>query len=344
MIGRQMRAPDFWTSGGVAATALAPIAAIWGLLAGTRMRRRPSVLAPVPVIAVGNFTAGGAGKTPTTATLVGLARRAGFSPAVMTRGYGGDLAGPVRVDASRHGADEVGDEALLHAALAPTIVARDRTAGLALLAECGADLVILDDGFQNPTLAKDLSLVVVDRGHGIGNGRVMPAGPLRAPLAVQLDLASALVVVDSGEAEAPGLAALLAEADRRRLPVLSARLVLEAPERLAGRRVLAWAGIGRPEKFAATLAAAGVDVVELVAFGDHQRLEPADAEDLLARAEARGLDLVTTEKDVARLAGRMEPALMRLALAVRVASVDLVFDDEAAVSALIAELHRPARR
>ena len=339
-MGRLTRAPAFWRAGGPAAALLAPVAGLWGTIAGWRMKRSPSVHAPVPVIAVGNFTAGGAGKTPTTAALVGLARRAGFSPAVLTRGYGGELAGPLRVDLTRHDAAAVGDEPLLHARIAPTIVARDRAAGLALVPDCGADLVILDDGFQNPTLAKDLALVVVDRGYGLGNGRVMPAGPLRAPLAVQLDHASALVLIDAGEPDAASLAPLLAEARRRALPVVAARLVLHEPARLSGRRVLAWAGIGRPDKFAATLAAAGAAVVELVPFADHQRLAEADAAALLARAAAGGLDLVTTEKDAARLAGATTPMLMRLALASDVAAVDLVFDDEASVVALLTGLPR----
>ena len=336
-----IRAPAFWETGGWPSRLLSPVAALWGAVAAARLARPPSVHAPVPVIAVGNFTAGGAGKTPTTAALVGLARRAGFSPAVMTRGYGGALAGPLRVDATRHRAAEVGDEALVHARLAPTIVARDRAAGLACLADCGADLLILDDGFQNPTLAKDLSLVVVDRGHGLGNGRVIPAGPMRAPLGIQLDRASALVTIAAGEPDAPSLAPLLAEAARRRLPVLTARLALHQPERLAGRRLLAFAGIGRPAKFAATLTAAGAEVVDLVPFADHRMLDDADAERLLARAGERGLDLVTTEKDAARLAGATTPALMRLALATRVAAVDLVFDDEAAIGERLTALRRP---
>lgn len=338
------RAPAFWETGGWPSLLLAPVAALWGAVAAARLARPPSVHAPVPVIAIGNFTAGGAGKTPTTVALVALARRAGFSPAVMTRGYGGALAGPVRVDLTRHRAADVGDEALLHARHAPTIVARDRAAGLRLLDDCGADLLILDDGFQNPTLAKDLSLVVVDRGHGLGNGRVIPAGPLRAPLGAQLDRASALLTISSGEPDAPSLGSLLAEAERRRLPVLSARLALHEPERLAGRRVLAFAGIGRPAKFAATLAAAGAEVVDLVPFADHRLLEEADAERLLARAIERGLDLVTTEKDAARLAGSTTPALMRLALASHVAAVDLVLDDEAALLDRLTALRRPGGR
>jgi tetraacyldisaccharide 4'-kinase len=250
----------------------------------------------------------------------------------------------LRVDLARHDAAAVGDEALLHAATAPTIVARDRPAGLALLADCGADLVILDDGFQNPTLAKDLALVVVDRGYGVGNGRVIPSGPLRAPLPAQLDRASALVIVAAGEPDDASLAPLLAEAHRRRLPVHPARLVPQRPERLAGRRVLAWAGIGRPEKFAATLAALGAEVVDLVAFADHRMLDEADAEALLARAGASGLDLVTTEKDAARLSATTTPALRRLVLASHVAAVDLVFDDPAAILALLAGLDRRSRR
>ena len=337
---RPSRAPNFWRSAGGVSRLLAPVAAVWGAVAARRMNAPAKHPAPVPVIAVGNFTAGGAGKTPTTAALVGLARRAGFSPAVLTRGFGGRLPGPLLVDLALHDATQVGDEPLLHARLVPTVVARDRAAGSALVVDCGADLAILDDGFQNPALAKDLSIVVVDRGYGIGNGRVLPAGPLRAPLDVQLDHASALVVIDAGEPEAPSLAALLAEARRRSLPVVPARLVLREPDRFAGRRVLAWAGIGRPEKFAATLAGAGAEVVDLAAFGDHQHLAAADAAALLARAAEDGLDLVTTEKDAARLGGATSSALKRLAEASAVAAVDLVFDDEAAITALLGRLRR----
>jgi tetraacyldisaccharide 4'-kinase len=332
------RAPDFWRSAGGLSRLLAPAATIWGAVAARRMSAPAKHRAPVPVIAVGNFTAGGAGKTPTTLALVGLARRAGFSPAVLTRGFGGRLPGPLVVDPARHDAAQVGDEPLLHARLAPTIVARDRVAGSALALDRGADLLILDDGFQNPTLAKDEAIVVVDRGYGIGNGRVLPAGPLRAPLDVQLDHASALVVIDAGEPDAPSLAPLLAEARRRGLPVVAARLALREPARFAGRRLLAWAGIGRPEKFAATLAAAGAEVVDLAAFGDHQHLSEADAEALLARAAEGGLDLVTTEKDAARLAGAASSALTRLVETSTVAAVDLAFDDEAAITALLAPL------
>lgn len=337
-MSRLRRAPDFWRSEGGVSRLLGPVAAIWGAVAARRMCEPAKHRAPVPVIAVGNFTAGGAGKTPTTAALVGLARRVGFSPAVVTRGFGGRLAGPLVVDPARHDATQVGDEPLLHARIAPTIVARDRAAALALLGGCGADLVILDDGFQNPTLAKDLSIVVVDRGYGIGNGRVLPAGPLRAPLDIQLDHASALVVIDAGEPDAPSLAPLLAEARRRGLPVASARLVLREPARFAGHRLLAWAGIGRPEKLAATLTAAGAEAVDLVAYGDHQHLGETDAAALLARAAEGGRDLVTTAKDAARLAGTTSAALRRLVEASDVAAVDLVFDDEAAIAALLARL------
>lgn len=340
---RLMRAPAFWVGGGWPADLLAPIAWIWGSVAAATMRRPPRVLAPVPVIAVGNFTAGGAGKTPTVAALVALARRAGFAPAILSRGYGGRLAGPLRVDPTRHGAADVGDEPLLHARIAPTIVARDRAAALAVLADCAADLLILDDGFQNPALAKDLALVVVDGGYGLGNGRVLPAGPLRAPIGVQLDHADALVLIDGGEPPVAGIDRLAREAGRRGLAVLGARLVVEDGDRLAGRRVLAYAGIGRPEKFAASLRGCGAEVVDLVAFADHQPLEERDAEALLARAAVDGLELVTTTKDAARLAAATTPALQRLSLASRVVAVDLVFDDEAAVLALLTELRAPVR-
>ncbi len=333
-----MKTPGFWSSDGFLPRLLGPVSLIWGLVAGRRMRAAPSGRAPVAVLAVGNFTAGGAGKTPTVAALVRIARAAGLSPAVVTRGHGGRLAGPVRVDGTIHSALDVGDEPLLLAGVAPTFVSRDRLAGARLAAAGGADLVILDDGFQNPALHRDFALVVVDRGQGIGNGRVMPGGPLRAPLAVQLERAGAIVTIDSGEAAAASVAPLLDAARARGIATLGARLAPRDPGLVAGRRVVAFAGIGRPQKFAATLTAYGAEVVDLVGFGDHARLSGGQAADLMARAEAAGAVLVTTAKDAARMAGDADATVAQLAAAALVLDVDLVFDDEAAVRAILAGL------
>lgn len=324
-----------WAEDCTVARLLAPFAALFGLFAGARMRRAPTGRVGIPVVAVGNFTVGGAGKTPTVAALIGAAKASGLRPAVVTRGYGGRAKGPVLVDPAVHGVAEVGDEALLHARLAPTIVARDRLAGAREAERLGADCVFLDDGFQNPRLAKDLSLVVVDRASGLGNGRVMPAGPLRAPLAVQLDRTDALVVVDSGEGLHPSTERLIAEATRREIPVVEARFAPRHPELVGGRRVVAFAGIGRPAKFVATLTAAGATVADFVAFPDHHRFTPEEATGLLQRAAAADADLVTTAKDAARLGPDDEGALGRLATTMRVLDVDLVFDEPARLAALV---------
>src|SRR5437764_3262739 len=197
-----MRAPEFWHEPpGLAANLLAPVGAAWDIAARLRRAVARPYRAPLPVVCVGNLVAGGSGKTPIVLSLAGMLREAGIAVHIVTRGYGGDLAGPVRVDPGRHDAIAVGDEALLLAAQAPCWVARDRAAGIAAAAEAGAAIVLLDDGFQNPSVAKDLSLVVVDSEYGFGNGRVMPAGPLREPVAPGLARADAIVLI--GDAPAP---------------------------------------------------------------------------------------------------------------------------------------------
>ncbi len=255
----------------------------------------------------------------------------GAKPVFLTRGYGSALAGPVAV-AQTHAASDVGDEPLLLARVAPTIVAHDRVAGALAAVEAGADVIVMDDGFQNPALAKTFSLVVVDGRRGIGNGRVFPAGPLRAPLARQIDRAQALLVVgEPGPAAEPALAAARA----RGRPVLTGRLIpdAQAVARLQGRPAIAFAGIADPEKFFATLRGAGIVLTATQVFPDHHRLSTAEADGLVARAERANLTLVTTEKDMARMQGDAATA----ALAQRAASlpVALVFDEERAVGRLL---------
>ncbi len=265
------------------------------------------------MLCVGNFTLGGAGKTPTALALCAHLRDLGSRPAFLTRGYGGRLAGPVRVDPERHGADETGDEPLLLARAAPTILARDRPAGARLCAEAGADCIVMDDGLQNPSLTKTLSLAVVDAGAGLGNGCCFPAGPLRAPLARQWPHVHGLVLIGSG-AKGERVAE---DAARRGLPVHRACLVPGAD--VAGRRVLAFAGIGRPAKFFETLREAGAEVVATRAFPDHHPYAAADTARLAAEAERLGADLVTTQKDHVRLtpafAGRVSVLPVTLAFA-----------------------------
>ncbi|AVO46901.1 tetraacyldisaccharide 4'-kinase [Phreatobacter cathodiphilus] len=334
-----MKAPGFWSDPQApAGRLLAPLGAVVGAVTLARMAR-PGARAGVPVICIGNPTVGGSGKTPATQWLAALATARGLSPAILARGYGGRLAGPVVVDPAVHGPADVGDEPLLHARRFPTVVARDRPAGAALAVARGAGLIVMDDGFQNPALAKDLSVLVVDGAAGLGSGRVLPAGPLRAPFRPQLARADALLVVGEGEA-GEALAALAAEAGR---PVLRGRLVVEAETAawLSGRDVLAFCGIGRPAKFVETLGAAGARNAVLRPFADHHAYGEADAERLLAEAARTGLPLVTTEKDAVKLKG--SPALDRLAAATRVVPVSLKVEEEAAAAALLDRVTAPRR-
>jgi tetraacyldisaccharide 4'-kinase len=323
-----MREPAFWWhAAGLASGLLSPAAAIYGAVAAARMRRA-GYSAGVPVVCIGNLTVGGAGKTPTAIAVAQWLAAAGRRPFLLSRGYGGALAGPVLVDTARHTADKVGDEPLLLARAAPTVVARDRTAGAWFACEAGAGSIVMDDGFQNPALQKDLSILAVHGRRGIGNGRVFPAGPLRAPLAAQLARAHAVLLVGEG----PGAESIDAQARRRGLPVFHGRLEPDAAALAAmrGRPVLAFAGIADPERFFATLRNGGVEVRATQPFPDHHRYRRSEAVDLAQRAEREGLLLVTTEKDLARLAGQVELAPLALARALPVTlavSEDRVLQD-----------------
>jgi tetraacyldisaccharide 4'-kinase len=334
-----MREPAFWwRAPGLQARLLAPAAAVYGAMAGRRLARTGH-RAGVPVVCIGNLTLGGAGKTPTAMATARLLAEAGERPVLLSRGYGGALAGPVLVDPALHRAVEVGDEPLLLAHVAPTIVARDRIKGAAAAVAAGAGVIVMDDGFQNPSLAKDFSVLVIDARRGIGNGRVFPAGPLRAPLDPQLVRAQALVVVGRAEAAATVVAAARAH----NIPVFPARF---APDQkfiaaLGGGRVLAFAGIGDPEKFFATLTDAGVTVVATKSFADHHRYTRAEARALCAHADREGLILVTTEKDLARLKG--DAAAAELAALAHALPVTLALDDEGAFKTLVLERLAAAR-
>lgn len=300
--------PAWWYAPAVrpAARLLGPIAAIYGWAAERRYRRGRPYRAGLPVICVGNFTAGGTGKTPLALLIARELAGLGETPAFLTRGYGGRLTGPKVVDPLRDTAAEVGDEALLLAGVATTIVARDRAKGAqaAERTEPAPTVLVMDDGLQNPALVKDLAIAVVDARRGLGNGRVLPAGPLRAPLAFQLTLADAIVINRSAQGEAcTALSAWLR--DRFGGPLLTAR-----PERdsdvgwLADTPVIAFAGIAHPARFFDMLEGLGARVLERIAFPDHHPFTEEDAGRLLAVAQKhRGL-LVTTQKDWVRLKGQ----------------------------------------
>ena len=307
-----MRAPEFWSRRSAVPTLLAPLA---GLYAASGALRRSLVRpwrAPVPVICVGALTVGGAGKTPTAIAVAQRLIALGRNPHILTRGYKGRLRGPIRVDVEAHSARDVGDEPLLLAAVAPTWVARDRVAGAKAAVAADADCLVLDDGFQNPSLIKDISIVVVDGAEGVGNGRRLPAGPLRETLASGFGRAQAVVIIGR---DRTGISARVP----RSAAVLRARLAPDAADAAAlrGRRVLAFAGLGRPDKFFDTLGEAGARVVKRNAFPDHHPYTTGEAEAMLAEALRLDAIPVTTAKDAVRLAPEQRARLrvLRVALA-----------------------------
>jgi tetraacyldisaccharide 4'-kinase len=298
--------PSWWygQSGGWQTALLSPIAAVVGAIARDRLQNAQSYRSPLPVICVGNFTAGGSGKTPLALHLAKLAAEENREPWFLSRGYGGKLKGPVRVDPARHGADDVGDEPLLLARAAPTVVARDRRKGaeaIEVLASKKA-VVIMDDGLQNPSLAKDLSIAVVDAQRGFGNGRVVPAGPLRAPLEVQGKLVQLVLLMGQNPNADTSIVRKLR--DLTAAPIVCAQTCADdGAAKFKGQRVVAYAGIANPGRFFATLALLGADIVERWAFADHHVFSEAEARDLVEIAEHADALLVTTEKDLARLSG-----------------------------------------
>jgi tetraacyldisaccharide 4'-kinase len=314
-----MHAPDFWQRRGLLAAALAPLGFAYGASVAFKARHAKAFDPGLPVICVGNLTAGGSGKTPLAIAIAELLRAKGYKPYFLTRGYGGSEHGPAL--ASRgHSAAVMGDEALLLARTAPTVVARDRAAGARLAQEKGATILVMDDGHQNFSLRKSLSLVVVDAQTGFGNGYQIPAGPLREPVAQGLARADAVILVGEGAPDLGGYNG----------PVLRAHLKPDG-ETFAGKPVFAFAGIGRPEKFAASLEDSGAQLCGSCFFPDHHPYTEDEITQL--RAVAGDATLVTTEKDFVRLTTAQREGI-------RMLKVAATFDDAAAIDRLLDSLTR----
>ncbi|WP_088342766.1 MULTISPECIES: tetraacyldisaccharide 4'-kinase [Rhodomicrobium] len=318
----RLEQPSWWTGSRPAdrlkAALLAPAGWVYGAAANARFALASPYRSSLPVICIGNFTAGGAGKTPLAIAIARMARDWGGRPAFLTRGYGGSIEGPHRVDASVDGAAEVGDEALLLARAAPTYLARDRADGARAIEATGADLIIMDDGFQNPSLHKDLAIVAVDAGAGLGNGRVLPAGPLRAPLGDQLKRAGVIVSIGREPCDLTGRSGAV--------PLLRGHIKPSGDTGwLKSSPILAFCGIGRPSKFFATLTSLGAEIAETVPFPDHHAFTGPEAADLLAKAARAGATLVTTEKDWVRIDTR-DLALSELKAKTRTLPIAIEFE------------------
>ena len=311
-----MRAPGFWhAEPGLLSAALAPLGGLYAAATRRRLKQGTRARVGVPIICIGNLNAGGTGKTPTVIAFAERLVARGIAVHAVTRGHGGTEQGPLRVDARQHSAAQTGDEALLIAAFVPTWVARDRAAGARAAVAAGAEAILLDDGFQNGALAHDLSLVVVDAHIGFGNDRVIPAGPLREPVAV--GLARADLVLSIGDAAAQARFATRWGAHIA-IPHVTGRLEpLPTGLPLAGQKVLAFAGIGHPEKFFRTLAAMGADLRATHALSDHQPLSDALMARMLREARMIGAQVVTTEKDAVRLPPSLRSQVMTVPVRLR---------------------------
>ncbi len=343
-----MRNPAFWYPRSsptlrdhVLRLTLTPFAALYSVGAGIRQRMTVPERISVPVVCIGNFTAGGAGKTPAAIAVAGRLKAMGELPHFVSRGYGGRTVGPVRVDADRHTSTDVGDEPLLLSRHGPTWVSKDRIAGALAAERAGASVILLDDGFQNPALHKDLSLVVVDTGAGIGNGYVLPAGPLREPIAVAFERTHGIVALGAE----PLPQDLAARAEQAAIPILNANL---RPDRsmsdaLSEEKLVAFAGIGRPEKFFSTLRNLGATLVAAQPFPDHYPFSEQDAQYLLELAAAETAQLITTEKDAVRLRALDGSVGKRLRDETKVLPVQAVFEDPTNLDALLSRHLASAR-
>jgi tetraacyldisaccharide 4'-kinase len=322
--------PFWWENADWRALLLTPLSALYGFAAEWRLTSAKSPKIDLAVLCVGNFTVGGGGKTPTVLALAKHALEMGLKPGILTRGYGGTEKGPHLVDEAKDSADHVGDEPLLMSFTAPVVVARNRLKGAELLKRYGCDLIIMDDGFQSARLHADCNLLVVDARRGIGNGHVIPAGPLRAPLLAQMRKTDALLVIGKADRAEPVVRA----AARAAKPVFEAEIKWDDEATIKGRRFLAFAGLADPDKFFDTLQSSGAWVSLTRSFPDHYHYSDDDIQELMQTAETGGLTLVTTEKDAVRFV-RGTAAAQRLADTTMVFQIEIAFDEENTASQLI---------
>jgi tetraacyldisaccharide 4'-kinase len=322
--------PFWWRRPGIQSALLFPFGWLYGRVARRIMEKRVRTAVDAAVICVGNFTVGGSGKTPTALTLADAAIAHGLKPGFLSRGYGGGVRHAQLVDLGRDTARLVGDEPMLLAQKAVTAVSANRIEGAELLVGEGCDLIIMDDGFQSAALVFDHALLVVDARRGVGNGQVLPAGPVRAPVVDQVRHADALIVVGEGDGADP----MIRMAARAAKPIHLARLVPRNAAQFRDKNCLAFAAIGDPGKFFATLEAAHVRIASRRSFPDHHHFADDEIEDLLGEAELYGLELITTSKDLVRLKSGHGRA-MELVEKSAVLEVDLVFDSPHVAGAII---------
>jgi len=303
-----VRAPEFWhNKGGILSFVLSPFGWIYSAITSMRAAAKPTWAAPIPVICIGNVVMGGAGKTLVSIDLAERLKAKGQNPHIIMRGYGGSMNAPTKVDLNLHNANDVGDEALLLARTAPTWVGARRADVAKHATKDGASVLIMDDGFQNPSLAKDLSLLVVDAEYGFGNGRVCPAGPLREPIKNAASRAHAVISLGGSLSEnVMNLPAFVGYTE----PTSNATDI-------HGERVVAFGGIGRPEKFFNSLKAAGAELTETISFPDHHPFSDAEIKNVLAKAKTQNSIAITTEKDFVRIPAALRTDIMSFPVRLR---------------------------
>lgn len=314
--------PFWWQKADWRAWALWPVSSIYAAVARRRLLNAPREKIGAPVLCVGNLTVGGSGKTPVAIAIAAQARKMGLVPGILSRGHGGSVSGaPHLVDPHHDVARHVGDEPLLLAHAAPVAVSADRAAGARMLIAEGCNFLIMDDGFQSARVHIDYALIVVDARRGIGNGHVIPGGPMRASLVDQMRYADGVLKMGKGNQAEP----IVRQSARAGRPLFSASVKANVPDGIAGKPCLAFAGIGDPEKFFNTVRDAGASSVVEKSFGDHHFYSEFDALDLVSTAEAQGLQLVTTAKDAVRLDHGGE-AMTKLREMIKIIEIEAVFD------------------